>query len=72
MKFMSGRALFTYNPDLFNDADDDGEETKEDFDAIKEETAEQVEESKEGEVAVDQDLFKEEAGDDEDVDFGDD
>lgn len=71
MKFMSGRALFTYNPDLFNDADED-EETKEDFDAIKEETADQIEESKGGDVAVDQDLFKQEAGDDEDVDFGDD
>lgn len=52
MKFMSGRALFTYNPDLFNDADDD-EETKEDYDTIKEETADQLKESKEGVVAVD-------------------
>ena len=33
MKFMSGRALFTYNPDLFQDADDN-EETKEDFEEI--------------------------------------
>jgi|688.fasta_scaffold1651159_2 hypothetical protein len=38
MKFMSGRALFTYNPDLFADADEDGEETKEDLESIREET----------------------------------
>ena len=71
MKFMSGRALFTYNPDLFMDADDN-EETKEDFEDIKEVRPENEEESKENEVAVDQDLFKEEAGGDEEVDFGED
>jgi len=39
MKFMSGRALFTYNPDLFEDADeaDANEETKEDLESIREE-----------------------------------
>jgi len=74
MRFMSGRALFNYNPDLFADADegDANEETKEDLESIREETTNYGEESKNGDVAVDQDLFKDEAGGDEDVDFGDD
>lgn len=74
MKFMSGRALFTYNPDLFEDADeaDANEETKEDLESIREEKTEQLEESKDGDAAVDQELFKDEAGNDEEVDFGDD
>ena len=74
MRFMSGRALFNYNPDLFADAEegDANEETKEDLESIREETTNQGEESKNGDVAVDQDLFKDEAGGDEDVDFGDD
>ena len=47
---MNGRALFTFNPDLFKDQD---EEVKE---AAK----------------VDENLFAEEAGADDDVDFDDD
>lgn len=75
MRFMSGRALFTYNPDLFQDedgADDDIEETKDNTGEIREcDNENSEEESKEQHFKVDQDLFKE--GDvDEDVDFGDD
>lgn len=70
MKFMSGRALFTYNPDLFQDADDN-EETKEDFEEIEEKDERSDNEESKQDVAVDQDLFKDEAGEDEDVDFGD-
>jgi hypothetical protein len=47
---MNGRALFTFNPDLFKD---------------------QEEEAKE-EAKVDENLFAEEAGADEEVDFDDD
>jgi ABC-type glycerol-3-phosphate transport system substrate-binding protein len=54
MKFMSGRALFTYNPDLFQDADgDDNEETKDEFEEVKEDNDEDFEESKEDGVKVD-------------------
>lgn len=79
MKFMSGRALFTYNPDVFQDEDgaaDDlaYEETKDEKHEIQEEEKENwgEEESKDQEVKVDSELFKEQEGDDEDVDFGDD
>ena len=78
MKFMSGRALFTYNPDVFQDEDgaaDDlaYEETKDEKHEIQEEEKENwgEEESKDQEVKVDSELFKEQEGDDEDVDFGD-
>jgi hypothetical protein len=46
---MNGRALFTFNPDLFKDQ----EETKE-------------------EAKVDENLFAEEAGAEDDIDFDDD
>lgn len=62
MGFMSGKALFTYNPDLFMDAegavdeeeyeDDEGEETKVD----KKMNGDNQEEAKE-EVKVDNELF---------------
>ena len=78
MKFMSGRALFTYNPDVFQDEDgaaDDlaYEETKDEKHEIQEEEKENwgEEKSKDQEVKVDSELFKEQEGDDEDVDFGD-
>jgi hypothetical protein len=68
MRFMSGRALFSYNPDLFNDGED-AEEEKTDA-TLAEVPENSLEESKENEVAVDQDLFKgEEAAADEEVDF---
>ena len=76
MGFMSGKALFTYNPDLFMDAegavdeeeyeDDEGEETKVD----KKMNGDNQEEAKE-EVKVDNELFQD-GGDDEEVDFDDD
>lgn len=55
MKFMSGRALFSYNPDLFKDGeDDDTEETKQDrIEEVDEDNDNDLEESKENEVAVD-------------------
>ena len=74
MKFMSGRALFSYNPELFKDDDEETKDTDENFEEIKEEAKaeDEFEESKDEEVKVDQDLFKDEGGNDEDVDFGDD
>lgn len=46
MRFMSGRALFTYNPDLFQDEEgaDDVEETKDNTGEIKEHDNENSEE----------------------------
>ena len=70
MAFMSGKALFTYNPDLFEDlegAADDYEE-EETNDGPKPDGGDNQEESKE--VKVDQDLFQD-GGDDDDVDFDD-
>ena len=57
---MNGRALFTFNPDLFVD----------DENAVDEKDMETVEEEKEEEAKVDNDLFANEAVDeDEEVDF---
>tara|TARA_B110000285_G_scaffold197905_1_gene229952 strand:- start:118 stop:294 length:177 start_codon:yes stop_codon:yes gene_type:complete len=57
---MNGRALFTYNPDLFVD----------DENAVDDKDMEAVEEEKEEEAKVDNDLFANEAVDeDEEVDF---
>jgi hypothetical protein len=57
---MNGRALFTYNPDLF--VDDENAADDKDMEAIEEE--------KEEEAKVDNDLFANEAVDeDEEVDF---
>ena len=78
MAFMSGRALFTYNPDLFADDEDMGD-GKEESKVASESTqptqqaAEDQEEAKEdASVKVDKDLFADAAGaDDEDVDFDD-
>ena len=79
MAFMSGRALFTLNPDLFEDAEDAGdvvfeedeideEETK--AAAADEETKDEGEEEKSAAVHVDSNLFAEDAAAaDEEVDF---
>jgi len=57
---MNGRALFTYNPDLFVD----------DENAVDDKDMEAIEEEKEEEAKVDNDLFANEAVDeDEEVDF---
>ena len=57
---MNGRALFTYNPDLFVD----------DENAVDDKDMEAIEEEKEEEAKVDNDLFANEAADeDEEVDF---
>ena len=67
---MSGRALFQYNPDLFQDDDN----AAADYDEIPEEeehkAGETVPEKEEEPAAVDEALFAAEAtGADEDVDF---
>lgn len=64
--FMSGRALFTFDPTLFQDDADAVEEDMYEEDLGEEET--KVEEEKE-EVVVDKDLFAGEQGADEEVDF---
>jgi len=73
MAFMSGKALFTYNPDLFEDADgaadDYSEEGEEETKDDKPMDTDNQEESKE--VKVDQELFQDDGADD-DVDFDDD
>ena len=74
---MSGRALFTYNPELFADAEgaiDEAnyEDEEEEGQEKKIEKQEQIEESKE-EVKVDQNLFQDEGGElSEEPDFEDD
>ncbi len=78
MAFMSGRALFQFNPDLFEDAEDAGDDIVFEEDEIAAEEAKAAaEESKEEEsksaaaaVHVDSDLFAEDAAAaDEEVDF---
>ena len=70
---LSGRALFSYNPDLFQDdeqaaANDDYEEIKEQEEEFK--ASETVPEKEEEPAAVDEALFAAEAtGADEEVDF---
>lgn len=74
--FMSGKALFTYDPTLFQDDDgavdedkyDEREEDDDENEEASEQTKIEVEESKEPEV--DEALFAEGAGEDEeDIDF---
>lgn len=66
MNFMSGKALFSFNPELFKDdagaADEDAYE-EEGFPTQKQDNEEKKE------APVDADLFADEAGADEDVDF---
>jgi hypothetical protein len=72
MAFMSGKALFTYNPELFKDDENAGED--EDYEEskveTKEENVEMQEESKKEEslAEVDKSLFKNETVE-EDIDF---
>lgn len=66
MAFMSGKALFSYNPDLF--ADD--ENAADDIDFEDDEMEEKVGGAAAEEVKVDEDLYKD-AGADEEVDFDD-
>ena len=71
---MSGRALFTYNPELFEDAEGaiDEENYEDEEEEGQEKKIEQQEESKE-EVKVDQNLFQDEGGElSEEPDFEDD
>lgn len=73
MQFMSGRALFSFNPDLFEDdanaaADDIFEDDEAEESKAGQAQAAAAEETKE-EVKVDADLFADDAGADEDVDF---
>lgn len=74
--FMSGKALFTYDPTLFQDDDgavddDKYEERSSDSEKAEIETKEQIEESKVEEPEVDESLFAQgdAAAEDEDVDF---
>lgn len=75
MNFMSGKALFTYNPDLFEDdaaatADIVFEEDEQNNNAATGASASAAAASnKTEEVKVDKDLFADDAGADEDVDF---
>ena len=62
LAFMSGKALFSYNPELF--ADDENAADDVDFEEEKPEAAAAAEE-----VKVDEDLYKNDGGADEDVDF---
>ena len=67
---MSGRALFQYNPDLFQDDENAG--AADDYEVIQEEAkeGETVPEKEEQKATVDEALFAAEAtGADEDVDF---
>lgn len=71
---MSGRALFTYNPELFADAEGAIDEAnyEDEEEEGQEKKIEQQEESKE-EVKVDQNLFQDEGGElSEEPDFEDD
>ena len=70
MAFMSGKALFTYNPDMF--VDDDGaadDYSEEEEDDVSKKPVKNEEEKKE--VKVDAELFNDDGADD-DVDFDDD
>jgi hypothetical protein len=66
---MSGKALFTFDPTLFQDddgaADDDNYEEEKELPVIKEEKKE----NNEDEPDVDEALFAQGADDEEDIDF---
>lgn len=67
MAFMSGKALFSYNPELFADEDDAADDV--DFEEEKEEpVGGAAAGDNDEEVKVDEDLFNDD-GADEDVDF---
>ena len=81
MRFMSGKALFTYNPDMFVDDDaagdivfEDDEEKKQDnddktADFEKGASASAAAANNDEEVKVDKDLFEDAEGADDDIDF---
>lgn len=60
MAFMSGKALFTYNPELFQDDDNAADEYVEAEDSDAEEEESKKEETLEQAGMVDKELFKEE------------
>mmetsp|Transcript_9986 Transcript_9986/g.16791 ORF Transcript_9986/g.16791 Transcript_9986/m.16791 type:complete len:85 (-) Transcript_9986:88-342(-) len=64
---MNGRALFTYNKELFKD--DDGAANADDYEEEKEQAEGQKTQGKKDTAPVDESLFANEQVEDEDVDF---